>query len=167
MKPARQRFRPLHRDDRLPAVREDSYRMPQKLAEGTACPDCGAVQAGGRWVWGRASGGAPGARRTRCPACRRLRDGMPAGWVQLEGAWFAAHRREVLARLEHCEAAERRQHPLQRIMRVEYGPAEALVTTTDVHLARRMGHALRAAFKGTLTVRYARAENQVRVRWMR
>ena len=163
MKPARQRFRPMHRDDRLPAVTEDSYRMPRKLAEGAACPDCGAVYAGGRWTWARATA----ARRTRCPACRRLRDGIPGGYVHLEGEWFPAHRREVLARIEHCEAAERRQHPLQRIMRVEYGPGEGLVTTTDVHLARRIGQALRHAFKGALSVRYAKGEGPVRVRWSR
>lgn len=163
MKNVRRRFRPLHRDDRLPAVTEDSYRMPKKLAEGTACPDCGAVFADGRWRWARA---APG-RRTRCPACRRQRDGMPAGYVQLEGPWFAAHRREVLARVEHCEASERRQHPLQRILRVEYGAQDGTVTTTDVHLARRIGQALHHAFKGTLAVRYARGENLVRVRWSR
>lgn len=164
MKAARRGFRTMHREDRLPQVQDDSYRMPQKLAEWTTCPDCSATYVEGRWRW---TTPAARGRSARCPACRRIRDGMPAGTVRLEGDWFAAHRREVLTRAERCEAAERKDHPLQRIMKVEYGPDGATLSTTDVHLARRIGQALRHAFKGALVVRYAKRENQVRVSWTR
>ena len=41
------------------------------------------------------------------------------------------------------------------------------VTTTDAHLARRIGDALRHAYKGALEYRYNRDANLLRVRWSR
>jgi hypothetical protein len=63
--------------------------------------------------------------------------------------------------------SERREHPLQRIMAVQTGGEGILITTTDPHLARRIGEALRGAYKGELRVRYNKDEHLVRVYWSR
>ena len=64
-------------------------------------------------------------------------------------------------------ARERPDHPLQRIMGIRERGGGIEVTTTDVHLARRMGDALRRAHHGELSVKYAPGEHLVRVRWAR
>ena len=41
------------------------------------------------------------------------------------------------------------------------------VTTTDVHLARRIGEALHHAYQGKLDIKYSQDEYVVRVTWER
>jgi hypothetical protein len=45
--------------------------------------------------------------------------------------------------------------------------AGVLVTTTDAHLARRMGDALHDAYKGELEYHYNPEDNLLRVLWSR
>lgn len=47
------------------------------------------------------------------------------------------------------------------------GPGQAHISTTDVHVARRIGEALKHAFQGALEVRCSRDESFVRVKWTR
>jgi hypothetical protein len=97
----------------------------------------------------------------------RAAEGAAAGYVSLQGAFFAAHRDEVLGRVRNCEAQERARHPLERVIAITNAPGGATVTTTSVHLARRVGHALHNAFKGNLSQSYNRGDNLLRVRWAR
>jgi hypothetical protein len=41
------------------------------------------------------------------------------------------------------------------------------ISTTDLHLARRIGEALCSAYRGRLEVRYSPDEYRVRVNWSR
>jgi hypothetical protein len=52
-------------------------------------------------------------------------------------------------------------------MAVEADGEGTLVTTTDTHLARRIGAALHDAYKGELEYRYNKQENLLRVAWSR
>jgi NMD protein affecting ribosome stability and mRNA decay len=164
MKTDRGAFRMLQREQLLDEPTHDSYKSRRKLPEPTRCTGCGAVYRRGRWRWGAAP---PGARAVLCPACQRSRDRFPAGYVALKGSFFASHRDEILARLRRCEQAENRLHPLQRIMAIDAAGDGVMVTTTDTHLARRMGDALYDAYKGELDYRYNRRENLLRVLWCR
>lgn len=47
-----------------------------------------------------------------------MRDNFPAGFVSLSGEFFALHRDEILGRVRHCEASEKRSHCLERIMKL-------------------------------------------------
>ena len=47
------------------------------------------------------------------------------------------------------------------------GPAQAGISTTDVHVARRIGEALKHAFQSALEARYSRDESFVQVKWTR
>jgi len=69
--------------------------------------------------------------------------------------------------VRHCEAAEKLEHPLQRIMNIEPAAGALLVTTTDAHLARGIGEALRKAYLGRLQFHYNKADNLLRVSWTR
>ena len=164
MKATRGGFRLLRREQLLQEVVHDTYKLPRKLAEPARCRDCGAVYRDGRWTW--AARGGP-AHAVRCPACQRVRDAMPAGYVRLAGEYFGAHRSEILRRVRACERAERDEHPLERIMAIAPAGGGALVTTTGVHLARRIAQALRHSFKGELESRYHKAENVLRASWNR
>ena len=164
MKNERGGFRMLQREQLLQELVHDSYKSRRKLPEPTRCPDCGAVYRRGRWGWSTAT---PGAHAARCPACQRIRDRFPAGYVALRGKFFDQHRDEVLRRVRRCERAEGADHPLQRIMAIETDGDATVVTTTDTHLARRIGDALRDAYKGELEWRYSKEENLLRVSWTR
>jgi hypothetical protein len=142
----------------------DAYRPKRKAQGPVVCPDCGALFRKGRWQWAEAPAGAA---KRRCPACVRAAEGAPGGYISLRGGFFAAHREEVLGRVRNCEAAERSRHPLERVIAITRARGGALVTTTSVHLARRVGHALMHAFKGELDMDYQRGENLLRVRWSR
>ena len=143
----------------------DAYRPSAKPQGPVHCPGCGALFRKGRWSWGAAPAGA---LKLRCPACRRINERLPAGIISLAGTFFSKHRKEVLARVKNCEKLENTEHPLERIMAItEDGADGAQVTTTSVHLARLIGHALEHAFKGELSRSYNREDNLLRVRWRR
>jgi hypothetical protein len=107
------------------------------------------------------------AKAARCPACRRTRERLPGASVLLSGDFLAAHRDEILGRVRNCERAENRTRPLQRIMAIAPAGKGLRITTTDAHLARRIGEALYHAYKGELDYRYNKADSLLRVLWSR
>ena len=142
----------------------DPYETRGKYAEPSRCSECGAVYRRGRWHWGES---AAGAHEVFCPACHRIRDRLPAGTVTLEGAFVAAHRDEISRFVHHEEAREKAEHPLHRLVEIVHAPDGMTVTTTDIHLPRRIGTALKHAYRGDLDIDYAKGEYEVRVRWHR
>lgn len=164
MKGERGGFRGVRQEQRLEGLEKDPYKSAHKPPEPTRCPDCGAVYHRGRWTWGQAP---EGAHAEACPACRRIREGQPAGYLTLKGEFLAGHREEILATARNCESAEKAEHPLQRIMAIRPEGPDVVITTTDAHLARRIGETLHAAYKGALAVHYAKEENLLRATWSR
>jgi len=164
MKGGREGFRTGRHEQRFEGLEKDAYKPGRKLAGPARCRGCGAVFRRGRWTWAPA-GEAP--RPAWCPACRRARDGMPAGYVRIEGDYQREHRDDIVRRLRRCEADAMRTHPLQRIMALQPEGEALLVTTTDSHLARRIGEALVKSYKGAAEYRYGREDNLLRVSWRR
>jgi hypothetical protein len=164
MKKARAGFRPEGREQLLDDPRHDSYRATGKLADPTRCPECGATFRKGRWTWDVAPAGSA---EHECPACRRVRDDFPAGYVSLAGDYFASHRDEILNLVRNCEAAERLEHPMQRIIGIDADDGGVVVKTTDAHLARHIAERVHDACKGTLAVQYSKQENLIRASWRR
>jgi NMD protein affecting ribosome stability and mRNA decay len=142
----------------------DTYQSKGKPAEPARCPDCGAVFHDGRWQWMEAPAGA---HETLCPACHRIRDSFPAGFLALSGDFLAVHEAEIRQLISHHEDREKAEHPLQRVMDIEETPDGLMVTTTDMHLARGIGEALHHAYQGELEFHYNPDQNLLRVHWSR
>jgi NMD protein affecting ribosome stability and mRNA decay len=140
----------------------DAYKAKGKLHEPSVCSQCGAVFHEGRWQWLPVTADA---HRETCPACHRIHDHFPAGFLSMKGEFFQSHRDEIMHLVRHHEQRERQEHPLQRIMAVEEKPGETLVTTTDIHLARDIGEALHHAYRGELEFHYNPEQNLLRVHW--
>lgn len=153
-----------HRDRQIEEVIHDPYQARSKPAEPAACPQCGVVFHKGRW---QRMARPDRANEHICPACHRINDRNPAGYVNLSGSYLGQHGDEMMQLVRNEESREADRHPLQRIMGVENQEGEILVTTTDVHLARRIGDAVHAAHGGELVVKYSPDEYRVRVSWKR
>lgn len=157
-------FQPIRHDRLIQEAQHDSYKNKGKLYDPTLCTECGAVFRTGRWQW------LPKPERseqTVCPACHRVRDGFPAGYVTITGDFIAAHEQEVLQLIRHHEEREKSEHPMQRIMAIEKTKYSTVVTTTDIHLARGIGVALHHAYQGELEYHYNADQNLLRVNWSR
>ncbi|HTQ00201.1 MAG TPA: BCAM0308 family protein [Casimicrobiaceae bacterium] len=148
----------------LDDARHDPYQAQGKLAEPTRCGTCGAVYHRGRWQWIEAT---QGTRSSDCPACRRVHDGLPAGWLTIEGSYVGPRRADLVALARHQAEQERSEHPLHRIMNVAEDADRIEITTTDIHLPRRIGEALKRAHDGELRIDYGKDSYEVRVHWQR
>jgi NMD protein affecting ribosome stability and mRNA decay len=142
----------------------DPYQSQQKLHDGTFCPQCGAVYHEGRWQW-RARGEKAGGEL--CAACRRINDKFPAGVVMLRGDFAREHQEEMIHLARHQEEAEKKEHPLNRIISIEEDAQGVVINTTDIHLPRRIGEAVKSAFHGTIEESFEKDGYFVRVSWSR
>lgn len=152
------------RDRLIQDGRNDSYQEREKWPEPTVCSECGAVFSEGRWSWWEADASA---HAVVCPACQRIKDSLPAGLVDIQGRFFDAHRDEITHLIHNLEDREKEAHPMERIMTIRPDGDHLVVTTTGIHLARRIGEALKHAYQGNLDFSYGVAEKSIRVSWLR
>ena len=153
------------RNDRL--IHEhvhDPYQNRKNLPEPACCPECSAVLEKGRWRRGEKP---TNSHEATCPACSRTRDNCPAGIIRLSGNFLAGRGEELINLARNEEVSERAEHPLHRIMAIDDGKDKIEIRTTDIHLPRRIGHALERAFDGTLEINYDKEAYFVRVNWNR
>lgn len=143
--------------------RLDTYREKEKYHEPTRCPKCSALFVNGRWSWQNTS---EETNSAVCPACKRIEDNYPAGFLTLSGSFFDEHREEIMHMVENIRNSERKEHPLERIMKIEEKDNQTVISTTGMHLPRRLGDALKDAYEGVLDISYE-AENYVRISWHR
>jgi len=148
----------------LDDLRHDPYQPRGKYAAPTHCAICGAVYERGSWRWGEA---APGSHAETCPACKRTQDRMPAGRLTLAGPYAALHKRELVQVARGQERMERAEHALHRIMTIDERADAVDITTTDVHLPRRIGEAVKRSHDGELTIDFGKDAYEIRVRWER
>ncbi len=153
------------RKDRLIQPKQhDMYLGASKLPEPTVCTGCNALFTSGRWTWKEPP---EGAHRAVCPACRRIADNYPAGLIEITGAFFREHREEILNLVRNVESQEKNERPLERIMAISQEKEHTQVSTTGVHVARRIGEALLRSYKGDLNFQYADSAKIIRVYWKR
>jgi hypothetical protein len=143
----------------------DRDKAHQHLAGTAHCPGCGAFFNAGRWSWQREAGSTP--EEVTCPACKRIADNTPAGNVNLSGAFLEAHREEILNLIRNTEELERQEHALERLMGIDEDGGRIMVSTTGTHLANRIGHALQAAYDGSVKYTYTENETHLDVNWER
>lgn len=157
-------FHPVRHERLLRERRHDTYKSCGKPVEPAVCPECGAVFHAGRWQWLPRPAQARG---EMCPACHRLADDFPAGHVHLSGDFLAGHAQELMHLINRTAAEESGEHPLERIMATTADDGGLLITTTGIHLARRLGEALHHACQGDLEFHYNQEEMLLRVHWRR
>ena len=151
-------------DRRIVEHVHDPYKTRLKLTEPTVCPKCGAVFHEGRWRW-PSYPPREDARQEICQACHRILDDYPAGWLTIAGDFANGHKEEIVHLARHQEDLEKGEHPLHRIMGIQEEDDGLVITTTDIHLPRRIGNALRHAYQGDLDFHYIKETYLIRVRW--
>ncbi len=158
-------FRQISRHDGLFRERaHDKYKSNGTLAEPAVCTRCHAVYGKGCWQWHYVP---VNAHDACCPACHRIRDNFPAGFLILVGYFYHTHREEVLQLVCSHERHEQLEHPLKRIISAEQQRGATLVTTTDLHLARDIGELLHHTYQGRLKFHYHPEKYLLRVQWKR
>lgn len=157
-------YHPVRHDRLLQENGYDAYKSDLKFPEPTVCGECHAVFQNGRWQWGEAPSVA---NVVQCPACRRIEEKFPIGFVHATGEYFQAHEAEIMRLIANETAKENAEHPIERIIDETPEDNGMLVTTTGFHLARRIGEALRSAYQGELRINYNDAEDMLRVYWRR
>lgn len=157
---------PQDRKDRSVRPRKhDAYKAKGKLREPSVCRQCQALYHKGRWTWGPVP---TDSHEILCPACERIRDDEPSGVLLLTGEFVALHRDEILGLAQNEEARVKAEHPLARIIKIKAqteAPEGVIITTTDPHLARRIGEVLHHAHRGTFTCRYEENTDLLRANW--
>ena len=86
-------------DRTVQEYQHDTYKLPGKLKEPTVCSECGALFHKGRWTWGAKPADAD---EIICPACMRIRDKYPKGFVTLKGAFKDQQHDQVMGLGEEC-----------------------------------------------------------------
>ena len=148
------------------------HRTGRARSEPATCKGCGAVYANRRWTAAQNTANIQTDQRamqlTVCPACKQAADGEPRGFVYLDGAFLAGHRKEIenLILNEAKRASE--DNPLARILELKERDGHKLtVTTTTEHLAQRLGHAVEKAFGGEVQYNFSHENKVARVSWQR
>ena len=118
----------------------------------------------GHWVWADVPAGA---RQHVCPACLRIRDRVPAGYLTLHGEFLPLHETEIMNLIHNHVEREQALHPLKRIMQSVKQDESTVITFTDAHLARTIGEAIHKAYQGQLDYQYTKGEVMLRVDWSR
>lgn len=144
----------------------DPYQQRRKPPQPSTCPDCQATFQKGRWCWEAPSSVAAS---HRCPACQRIRDGVPAGELTLSGSFLASHSEEVMRLVNNTDERMRLDHPLERLIDTSGDPATGpvLLRFTGIHATHGLGKALVKAFGGSLDAPYPDAGPPMRARWQR
>ncbi len=148
------------------------HRTLRAAAEPLICRTCGAIYADRRWTLQPLDRVLAGRHHlpveTICPACVQQAQGVPGGFLYLEGPFLKDHRDEI-ERLVTNEAERAAQdNPLGRIMRWDRDKKGRLcVVTTTEHLAQRLGHAVHKAFGGDVRYDFSHENKLARVYWHR
>ncbi len=155
--------------------RETDPYIPRKSASAVGiCSKCRAIYRNKRWVIDEKEFAArtrKGAREaiswTRCPACRKIEDGFPAGVVTLSGGYLRDHRDDILNLIRNEEKRAMGFNPLERIIRVEDKGDTLEIATTDEKLAQRIGREVGKACRGTVEYKWSEDSKLLRVSWAR
>lgn len=141
----------------------DTHQNVVTFADPTICRNCGVLFNNGRWSWDDLP---DEAHEALCPACQRIADNHPAGYIELKGSFFEQHEEEILKLIRNIALVEQLQYPLERIIKIDPVEDHTVVTTTGMHLAQRIGDALERSYWGELEYNYDTL-NYIHVRWYR
>ena len=154
------------RDKLIKSKRIDVYTDKKKINEPAQCEKCKSVFINGRWTW-KVIKENEKINNTICPACRRISDNLPAGIITLKGEFFTSHYTEIKNLICNTDKLEKNKHPLERVITIANEADKTTITTTGIHIARRIGEALFQAYSGDYSFQYGENEKSIRVNWKR
>jgi NMD protein affecting ribosome stability and mRNA decay len=149
------------------------HHTPHNFAEPLFCEVCGCIFVNRRWVRpeelrARGASNLKAPKPTTCPACVQTREGLPEGYVHLEGPFVLPHREEIERLVANETGRLARRNPLARV--IDWATDEKgnlRISTTTTFLARRLGRALEKAFGGTLTYTFSHENRLLRAYWVK
>lgn len=153
------------------AVRSSDVYLPKEGMELSYCKKCGLVYRQKRWIMDPAETervqADPSAGKIVCPACQRMRDEVPGGYLTLMGGYLQQHEVEILELIKNTESKSRKKNPLGRIMAIRQEDGVLTILTTEDKLAQKLGRDIFKAHSGQLNYQWSHTENYVRVDWKR
>jgi len=153
------------------AARSTDAYLPKEGLEVSFCKKCGLVYRQKRWIMDPEElervKADPAAGKTLCPACQRMRDQVPGGYLTLRGEYLRKHEEEILELIKNTEAKSRKKNPLGRIMEIRQEGDVLTILTTEDKLAQKLGRDVYKSHSGNLNYQWSHAENFVRVDWGR
>jgi hypothetical protein len=151
---------------------EAGHTSDKHISEPAICQECEAIYTKGHWTFDKNvlktnDFKKVEPQKTICPACHQIKTGEPAGFVFLEGDFFAQHKEEIenLLRNEAKHALE--INPLARIMNWKEAKKRLTVETTTEHLAKHLGESLKHAYHGEVRYDFSHENKLARVYWKR
>jgi hypothetical protein len=85
--------------------------------------------------------------------------------VTLTGSIVQHQKAEIIGLVHHQEQAEKKEHPLNRIMSIVETADSVVINTTDIHLPMRIGRAIKRAFHGEFNHHFDEHGYFLRVNW--
>jgi hypothetical protein len=125
----------------------DPTSASKSYMRGSSASNAGSFYHQARW---RRLPRAEGTAEVSCAACRNINDKYRAGIVTLRGDFAHEHKEEMIQLARRQEEAETEEHPLNRIISIEEDAHGVVINTTDIHLPRRIGDAIKRAFRGEI-----------------
>lgn len=168
--PSNKKYTSLNFTKRIDHITENANE--KRISEPALCVECEAVYVKGRWTFETDFLTSDPFNQiepepTVCPACLQVKDGIPGGFVYIEGGFFKQHQEEIHNLLKNEEKKFIFTNPLARIMALKSTKNRLTVTTTTEHLAQHLGRALQHAYNGNIRYDFSRDNKLARVYWER
>lgn len=135
------------------------------------CRQCEAIMTNSHWVYDDIA--VSTAKRTHrfeyatCTGCERLAKKRVDGIVTLRSPLLDAHRGDAMNLIHNVAERSHTTNVAARIAGIDERKGQITVTTTDRHLAERIGKEFEKAYSGRLDIKWPKGEEFVRVVWER
>ncbi len=90
-----------------------------------------------------------------CPACMRIKDDFPGGYVTIKGDFLREHKDELLGLVRNKEDIARSNNPLERVMAIKEGAQGIEITTTTEKFAQMLGKEIHKAFSAKVDYKWS------------
>jgi NMD protein affecting ribosome stability and mRNA decay len=150
---------------------DDPYAPEIGLKEPALCQGCRAIYRHKRWQLEPEAVSEmqkdPGVQWVTCPACLKIAEHYPEGFVTLRGDYLWEHETEIRNILSNEAERVMAKNPISRIMQMETTDGSLVIETTEQKLAEHLGRTLNRAHKGDLQVTWSGSPRICRVSWER
>lgn len=149
----------------------DPYQIEDVLAEPAICQKCHVLYQGKRWQFNSVKVEAlyndKSVMWVTCPACAKIEDHYPVGFVTLRGDYLMEHEEEIRNLIHNKVEADLSKNPMARIMSMMLVDGDLVIETTEQKLAEHIGRTLESAHSGELHVTWSQSPKICRVVWER